>query len=172
VSTAAPFSIILVLACLSLYRAFRHDVARMPEYIQVIAAETPGLVVTPDSETAAGGGGPDETIPARIRREVRSLRGLSTSLGGFEPDRRPGGDAGEAAIVSYRPLSSGNLEFDSDSGRPIGTQTSEDPLAGEYFDTEEFEASQQYKDMVEDPHANGAAPAESAVDGGDGPPRP
>ena len=97
-----------MLACLSLYRAFGHDVARMPEYIQVIAAESPGLVVTPDSETA-GGGALDETIPARIRREVRGLRGLSTSLGGFEPDRRPGGDEGEAAIVSYRPLSSGGI---------------------------------------------------------------
>lgn len=104
-----------MLACLSLYRAFGHDVARMPEYIQVIAAESPGLVVTPDSETAAAGGAPDESIPAQIRREVRGLRGLSTSLGGFEPDRRPGGDEGEAAIVSYRPLSSGNLEFDGAS---------------------------------------------------------
>lgn len=77
-------------------------------HLRQAAGDHPGarLVVTPDSETA-GGGALDETIPARIRREVRGLRGLSTSLGGFEPDRRPGGDEGEAAIVSYRPLSSG-----------------------------------------------------------------
>ena len=30
ISTAAPFSIILLLACISLTRAFRHDVATMP----------------------------------------------------------------------------------------------------------------------------------------------
>ena len=165
VSTAAPFSVILVLACLSLYRAFRHDVARMPEYIQVIAAEPPGHVITPDSESAAGAGEPDETIPQRIRREVRGLRGMSASLGGFEPDRRTGGDADGAAIVSYRPLSSGSLEFDARTGRPIGTQPSEDPLAGEYFDTEEFATSQQYVDMVEGPHANGTAPSEPATHG-------
>ena len=181
VSTAAPFSIILVLACISLYRAFRHDVARMPEYIQVVAAETPALVVTPDSESEAGGGAPDEKLSARIRREVRGLRGVSASLGGFAPDRRSTGGAGEAAIISYRPLSSGNLEFDADSGRPIGTQESEDPLAGEVFDTEEFEASQQYKDMVEGSDAHGpasdgtaegaAAPDSPEQDGDGGQPR-
>ncbi|GAA4513626.1 BCCT family transporter [Brevibacterium yomogidense] len=157
VSTAAPFSVILVLACISLYRAFRHDVARMPEYIQLISTDPPSMVLTPGTEAAAEGVRTGERLSARLRREVRGLRGVSASLGGFEPDTPATGDAGDPAIVSYRPLNTGNLEFDSASGRPIGTQQGADPLDGEVFDTEEFQASQQYVDMGERPAAHGPA---------------
>ena len=43
VSTTAPFSVILVLACVSLGKAFRHEVAIMPSYVQLIPAAEPGL---------------------------------------------------------------------------------------------------------------------------------
>lgn len=167
VSTAAPFSVILVLACLSLYRAFRHDVARMPEYIQVISA-APGTAETAERPDAPAAEATDaqrssgERLSTRLRKEVRGLRGVSASLGGLAPDRRSAAEADEAAIVSYRPLSSGNLDFDAVSGRPIATNQGADPLDGEVFDTDEFEASQQYVDMGEKSESQGRATIDEA----------
>src|SRR5699024_8748520 len=134
VSTAAPFSVILVLACFALYRAFRHDVATMPEHIQVL---TPA-----DAEEE-----PAEPLSTRLRREVRGLRGVSTSLGGLPREREEQSSAVDPNIVSYRPVPSNKLEFDPVTGRPVLADSESDPLAGEVFDTDEFQSSQEYVDM-------------------------
>ena len=150
VSTAAPFSVILVLACVALYRAFRHDVATMPEHIQVLTPAEAGDV-------------PAEPLSTRVRREVRGLRGVSASLGGLPRNRGEQESAVDPDIVSYRPVPSNRLEFDPATGRPVLADSGPDPLGGEVFDTEEFQTSQEYVDM------GGTVPRTSAEDSGETP---
>jgi choline/glycine/proline betaine transport protein len=130
VSTAAPFSVILVLGCVSLYRAFRYDANRMPSYIQVLPG--PEDKLEPDS------------LSQRARKQVRGLRGVSTTLGGFPTGTSAEASNGDPRIVSFRPLHPDNMEFHPETGEPIMTNQGRDPLVHEVFDTPEFEASQEY----------------------------
>jgi choline/glycine/proline betaine transport protein len=157
VSTAAPFSVILVLACFALYRAFRHDVATMPEYMQVIARDVPEEAgeLTADADEQAVDARPAPQRPTEAPRpaaqpkpqQTTGLRGVSASLAGLTT-RQPGEvPVDDTTIVSYRPLGAGNLEFDAMTGRPILTDDGSDPLKGEVFASEEFLASQEYLDQ-------------------------
>lgn len=136
ISTAAPFSVILVLACVSLYRAFRHEVANMPHYIEVLPQRA-----EPAAGAAPDGPGDDRRWSRRLRSE---LGGVSATLAGMEPPVGAGRDidADGAAIVHYRPLGAG-LRVDPDTGR-VDVLTVEDPIAGEVFETAEFVSSQEY----------------------------
>ncbi|MDO8150299.1 BCCT family transporter [Isoptericola sp. b408] len=142
ISTAAPFSIILVLACVSLVKAFRHEVATMPRYIQVLPPT-------------------DEAEPDLAPAEHRHRRGpaLSTTLYGFAPTASDGHRAGvdgdgargdgepESPIISYRALHPSDVVIDPETGDPVEVEPVEDPLAGEVFDTPEFEHSQEFLDQ-------------------------
>ena len=140
VSTAAPFSVILVLACISLYRAFRFDIATMPEYIQVVG--------TGEQERDAS-----EPLTARIRREIRGLRKVSGTLGGLSSAEAREKDVDDPGIIPYRPLDPSDVDFDPRTGQPVVAESGRDPLAGEVFETEEFESSQEYVDMGGGPAA-------------------
>ena len=122
-STAAPFSIILVLACVSLLRAFRHEVATMPEYMQVMPAG-------------------DDAPPQQHPRFRDDLGDVSATLAGLDDGLGRTGD-GDRAVISYRQLNPRIVRVDPATGR-AGVAETVDPLAGEYFDTPEFESSQEY----------------------------
>lgn len=131
ISTAAPFSVILVLACFSLLKAFRYDVATLPNYMQVI--ERPKPVVEPEMP-----------FSTRVRQELRGMRRISTTFGGLPPDEPRAPQDGEPTIISFRHLSPGDMAFDPETGDPRLVDDGTDPLAGEVFDTPEFESSQEY----------------------------
>lgn len=141
VSTAAPFSVILVLGCVSLYKAFRYDANRMPNYVQILP--------TPEDKTE-----PD-SLPGRARRELRGLRGVSATLGGFPAGSSGATPEADPRIVSFRPLHPDNMEFHPETGEPIMTDQGRDPLVHEVFDTPEFEASQEYVYQREASSVNG-----------------
>ena len=142
VSTALPFSIILVLACWSLLKAFRHEVARMPHYIEVLAQPEP---------TASGASGPPGASPgphARARTLRTQLGGVSATLAGMlppVPSSGQGRDEEATAIVHYRPLGAA-LRVEPETGQ-VDVAVVEDPLAGEVFETAEFLASQEFVDQ-------------------------
>ena len=134
ISTALPFSIILVLACLSLLKAFRHEVAMMPHYIEVLEQPEP-----------AAAGAPWATRRQSLRTQ---LGGVSATLAGIRPaDPARVAEAGEDpdAIVHYRPLGAA-LRVDAETGR-VDVHPVKDPLAGQVFDTAEFLASQEFIDQ-------------------------
>src|SRR5699024_4850553 len=105
VSTAAPFSVILVLACVAMYRAFRHDVATMPDYVQLMPSSTePGT---------------HESLATQARRHLREMRGISMTLGGLSST--PGTSSvstEDAQIVPYQRVSATEMTFDTESGEP------------------------------------------------------
>lgn len=134
VSTAAPFSVILVLACVAMFRAFRHDVATMPEYVQV-------MPTTPEP-------GAQESLATQVRRHLRELRGVSTTLTGLGKDSgRTSTSTKDPQILPYRRVAASDVTFDPESGEPKLVAAGRDPLAGEVFDTEEFVSSQEYVDL-------------------------
>ncbi|GAB3620768.1 BCCT family transporter [Glutamicibacter endophyticus] len=128
--TAAPFSIILVLACVSLFRAFRHEVAQMPSYMQVIpASDATGSLPALSLQT-----GP-----------LKGLRHASTKLQPFPPQPTQSEDSnGEAHIITFRPVEPSEVTIDPDTGDAHLNEEVTDPLAGQVFDTPEFEISQEY----------------------------
>ena len=162
ISTAAPFSIILVLACVSLLRAFRHEVASMPHYMQVMPSgthEQPDLVE----------GGPQPATRGRRRTVREELGSVSSTLAGFEPDSTPHTN-GDGPVVSYRPLSSSEVRIDERTGQ-TEVERVDDPLAGEVFDTPEFTSSQEYLDQggsAPSPQADEAQESEPAARGASG----
>ncbi|WP_278236184.1 BCCT family transporter [Isoptericola sp. AK164] len=140
ISTAAPFSIILVLACISLIKAFRHEVATMPSYIQVL----------PQSEEAE----PEPPPLASALRHRPQLGDVSMTLDGLSTTRSNGRPAAapepepeaepEPQIITYRTLHPSDVVLDPETGDPVEVEQVEDPLAGEVFDTPEFESSQEF----------------------------
>ena len=159
VSTALPFSIILLLACWSLLRAFRHEVATMPHYIEMLTpADAAAGGVPPGSPP---GGPPAVSEPGRRWRS--QLTGVSATLSGMRPPQ-PGAapDQGQAAasIVHYRPLGAG-LKIDAQTGE-VDVHVVQDPLAGEVFETAEFVASQEFLNQGGTPPVDTDPPEQQA----------
>ncbi|HRO31623.1 BCCT family transporter [Citricoccus sp.] len=168
VSTAAPFSVILVIACISLLRAFRHETLSMPQHIEVILPEgeaaaqtlrTAGAVA-PAGAAPAGAPRRDEAVeqlgaaavdaakPHRYGREVfRGLGGASMSLSGLATVVPTPGDEPDKHIISYRRVRPSEITVNPQTGAAELADTAGDPLAGETFDTPEFESSQEYLDQ-------------------------
>lgn len=125
ISTAAPFSVILVLSCVSLHKALRHDAASLPNYIQVLPI------------------GADVSEEERAH-PLRGLRNISATFAGLTSARDPESTAPEPPIVPYRQLNPGAVRTHPETGSPQLTEEAVDPLAGEIFDTPEFVSSQEY----------------------------
>ncbi|WP_036555155.1 BCCT family transporter [Nocardioides insulae] len=158
ISTAAPFSVILVLGCVSLLKAFRHEVATMPNYMQVI----PPVAETVPAEPSAA---------HHHHEEFRGFRGVSSTIIGLPPEHPREIDATdgqpEPHIVSFRHIHPSDMTFHPETGDPLLAEPSEDPLAGEVFDTPEFESSQEYINQgFPDPEA----PPEDTSESGGQPP--
>src|SRR5690606_22057781 len=142
ISTALPFSIILVLACWSLLRAFRHEVATMPHYIELLPAS--------GDPAQAAGAAPRPLPVGHPRRRLRTeLGGVSATPPGTQP---PGGVRAPAAtepvpptVLPSRPLGAG-LRVAPETGQ-VAVEAVTDPLAGEVFQTAEFVASQEFLDQ-------------------------
>lgn len=132
ISTAAPFSVILVLGCISLFRALRSDVAQMPDYLQVIPP------------TSVDG------QPEQRLHPLSGIRNISATFAGLRSGETPEAAREESPIVPYRQLKPGAVRVDPETGPELATKV-RDPLAGEVFDTPEFVSSQEYLNQGGDP---------------------
>lgn len=132
ISTAAPFSVILVLACWAMLRAFRHEVDSMPQYMRITTVEGDGVPAWAGSQ-----------------RGLRAdLGAISATLGGLSaPGPRTEEDGHE--LIAYHHVSAGSVRVDPETGR-VEMEPSRDPLAGEVFDTPEYSSSQEYVDQQRD----------------------
>ncbi|NKT45555.1 BCCT family transporter [Rhodococcus hoagii] len=106
IATAVPFSIVMVLACVSMLKAFRYELATTPRYLRV--------------STRAGADG--EHVLAAPNADGASRRrpaGVSATLAGLPRSSRAGaGPAPEQHfVVAVHELPSHAVEVDPDTGR-------------------------------------------------------
>ncbi|WP_037180473.1 BCCT family transporter [Rhodococcoides fascians] len=126
IATAVPFSIVLVLACVSMLKAFRYDVATTPSYVRVTPAA--------DATTPPGG----DTPVATPRRRGS---GISSTFSGLSPSRENlATPASNHLVVAVHQLTSDQIGVDPDTGAVAYSpeDAPRDPLGGEVFDTPEF----------------------------------
>ncbi|NMM85934.1 transporter [Rhodococcus sp. SRB_17] len=124
IATAVPFSIIMVLACLSMLKAFRYEVAAAPRYLRV-------------STTAMA----ETEVPQPSVKRLRDLN-ISSTLAGLTP--APVGiptDSGDSHVfITVHEVPAHAVNIDPDTGVVDISEDSQavDPLGGEVFDTPEF----------------------------------
>ena len=130
IATAVPFSVVLVLACVSMLKAFRYDVATTPRYVRVTA--------TPETETGtvpAGKGGESEAKRKRSSGISSTFSGLAPSREGLSTPR-----GGGTVVLAVHEVSNEQLEVHPETGAVEYSSDNApvDPLGGEVFDTQEF----------------------------------
>ncbi len=164
IATAVPFSIIMVLACLALLRAFHFEVASTPRYVRARVASASDMTPEALAQAAAAGGSSRRGL-LRRRREVSStFAGLSAP----QPSPTPTGDQGEV-LIALHPVPSGAVDVDADGVAQVDEdRLAQDPIAGEVFDTPEFAASQAAVDLE---GAEGAREGQDADEPTDDAPR-
>jgi choline/glycine/proline betaine transport protein len=129
IATAVPFSIVLVLACVSMLKAFRYDVATTPRYLRVTA--------TPDV-----GEDEPEAAPVSPAARKRVSAGISSTFSGLAPSREgvtpPRTDG--SVVLAVHEVPTEQLEIHPETGAVeySGDNAPVDPLGGEVFDTQEF----------------------------------
>lgn len=127
IATAVPFSIVLVLACVSMLKAFRYDVATTPRYIRVTQAG--GEAVAQPGSTRNGSGGFSATFA-----------GLRPSTDGVAS---PAGNDHVLLAVHDVPQSAVDVDAETGEAQYVADAEPTDPLGDETFDTPEFEESAQ-----------------------------
>ncbi|MFM9263230.1 BCCT family transporter [Rhodococcus sp. 5A-K4] len=132
IATAVPFSIVLVLACVSMLKAFRYDVATTPRYLRV-------------SSHGSGATTGEELLPTEKARGKRHPSGISATFAGLAPSTRdlPKQDTDEHLVLAVHEVSSHSIDVDPATGAIAysGNGVLDDPLGGEIFDTPEFAQS-------------------------------
>ncbi|MBY6414250.1 BCCT family transporter [Rhodococcus sp. BP-252] len=132
IATAVPFSVVLVLACVSLLKAFRYDVATTPRYVRVTQTNTASENGNGSGNGAAAkrprGGGISSTFSGL----VPSTAGLATPTNG-------------AMVLAVHEVPTEALEVHPETGAVeySGNDGLVDPLGGEVFDTPEFAESHE-----------------------------
>ncbi|MGB6182741.1 MAG: BCCT family transporter [Rhodococcus sp. (in: high G+C Gram-positive bacteria)] len=129
IATAVPFSIIMVLACVAMLKAFRYDVATTPSYVRITTGGEP--------ETNGNGNGAAAT-------QKKRGAGISSTFSGLTPSKEGlVGASGEHMVVAMHQVSSNQIGIDPDTGAVEYSHDDlpRDPLGGEVFDTPEFAES-------------------------------
>ncbi|MER2221651.1 MAG: BCCT family transporter, partial [Rhodococcus sp. (in: high G+C Gram-positive bacteria)] len=124
IATAVPFSVIMVLACLSMLKAFRYEVASAPRYLRV-STNTPAST----------------DVPQPTEKRLRDLK-ISSTFAGLTPSQN--GITTEPSdahmLVAVHEVPAHAVNIDPDTGAVDFSEDSKvvDPLGGEVFDTPEF----------------------------------
>jgi choline/glycine/proline betaine transport protein len=128
IATAVPFSVVLVLACVSMLKAFRYDVATTPRYVRV----------TTTSDVA----GDEPTVATPTAPRKRATAGISTTFSGLAPSREglTSSRSDGSVVLAVHEVSTEQLEVHPETGAVeySGDNAPVDPLGGEVFDTQEF----------------------------------
>ncbi|WP_186629924.1 BCCT family transporter [Rhodococcus sp. BP22] len=130
IATAVPFSIVLVLACISMLKAFHYDVATTPNYVRITATgeASNGALVTAGSQSDG---------PGRRKRGA----GISSTFAGLTPSRQNvATPSSEHVVVAVHQLTSDQIGIDPNTGAVEYSpgEARRDPLGGEVFDSQEF----------------------------------
>jgi choline/glycine/proline betaine transport protein len=127
--TAVPISIVLVLACVSLIRAFRYEVAKTPQYFEIV-----------DGIDGLGAPVADGEVPP-----MKDAAAASATLAGLSKDRESRLPKYESddLLVTVRSINPAVIEFDAETGAPEVARDpyGPNPLSDEVFNTPEFEES-------------------------------
>src|SRR5690606_37518438 len=163
IGPALPFSIIMVMACVSLLRAFHFEVATAPRYMRArIASAGAGAgagvaegAPLGDEQRGAEPRGAEPLgaePPAGERRaavprgtEPHGRREVSATFAGLElgePEPPTPAEGGEF-IVAMHEVPTAAVDLDAEGVATLDeARVAQDPIAGEVFDTPEFAASQ------------------------------
>ncbi len=132
--TAVPISIVMVLACVSLLRAFRYEVAKTPQYFEIVDG-IDGIGGQPEA---------DGNVPPM--QEVSAASATLVGLGlESTADVASTNGNGAGPLVTVRSISPQYIEFDAQTGAAevVPDAFGPNPLSDEVFDTPEFEESAQ-----------------------------
>ncbi|WP_199256969.1 BCCT family transporter [Tomitella fengzijianii] len=184
IATAVPFSIVLVLACVSMLKAFRFDLAHRPRYVHVSTPGGGGSTVLatsgaagpdkPAQQSTPPGAGP-EREPVGATPTGQSAESehwwrrskVSATFAGLSPSDRPAPEPqDDSLVVRVHEIPVSALEVDPETGA-VGFDRSagpSDPLGGEVFDTPEFAESAIGAEM----RSNGNGNEGNGVGNGDG----
>ncbi len=130
IATAVPFSIVLVLACISMLKAFHYDVAMAPSYVRI----TPAV----EGDAAPGKQGASKT---KVAGSKGRGAGISATFSGLAPSRQGiSTPVSEHLVVEIHQVSSNQIGIDPNTGAVeyVHDDARKDPLGGEVFDTPEF----------------------------------
>lgn len=132
IATAVPFSVVLVLACVSMLKAFRYDVATTPRYVRVTQTNTA-------SENGNGSGNGAAAKKPRGGGISSTFSGLGPSTAGLTTP------TGGTVVLAVHEVPTEALEVHPETGAVeySGDDGLVDPLRGEVFDTQEFAESQE-----------------------------
>lgn len=160
--TAAPFSVVMVLACFALLKALHYEAAHSPQF----------FAITHDLSEAGPGEGENHgsrPASAHLRAAVREAGGVSATLRGLPAAETDSGGP-PSSIFAIRQVDPAGIQIDPESGHiePVPDRMPEDPLGGEVFDTPEFEQSAQGQLEATRPSAPDAPSPDQAHP--DGPP--
>ncbi|WP_431839537.1 BCCT family transporter [Gordonia hongkongensis] len=92
IATAVPFSIVMVLACFSLLRAFHYDVAVRPRYVQLSTTEQAEGAATGDAGSAA----------AQHQRHRRARQPVSATFAGLPGEGAARNRDGSPIVLAVR----------------------------------------------------------------------
>jgi len=148
IATAVPFSIVLILAVISLLKAFRYDVKTSPQYVRVTTPgggpviPTAGTAAEPaaerDDRTIETGSTAPPTTPRR-------MAGFSATFAGLDRDPQPVTTpvAADSMLIAVENIPADQLDRDPETGAVAVAHGAGpvDPLGGEFFDTPEFAQS-------------------------------
>jgi len=132
IATALPFSIIMVLACIAMLKAFHYEVAMQPRYVIARVADGGDAASTSEAEPVPRG-------RDRGRRDVSAtLAGLAAPSG--TPTTAGSGDL----LIALHDVPHAAVDVDRATGaaRIDDARTARDPISAETFDSPEFRASQ------------------------------
>lgn len=139
IATAIPFSVVILLACFALLKAFQHDVATTPRYLRMRTAALDDALEQATTQEAT-----TQEATTRVAEPERRRHRISTTFAGLSastPKRRTDGD--KHVVVAVHDVPTNAVAVNTKTGELDLSEAAEpdDPLGGEVFDTPEFEES-------------------------------
>lgn len=140
IAVAAPISIVLFLVIIAMVRVLRYESLHVPRYMRFHGA-------APANAAATNGNGHDATVEAVTapHKALRRFRdgGVSSTLAGLDDPRGEAAGAApeEEVVVAVQDVPPHAAAMDPETGVLNVGEVAKDPIAGEIFDTPEFEQS-------------------------------
>ncbi|MCI2265257.1 BCCT family transporter [Sediminivirga luteola] len=146
IATAIPFSVVMVIACVALLRAFHYEANAMPRYVSVRpVGEAAELAASGMADAASPGAVATSSEPAASAAARRRRWNVSATFAGLDypPVREAVAAAPEPVALAVTDIPTHAIQVDPETGAVSVDEekTLTDPLGGEVFDTPEFDAS-------------------------------
>ena len=173
IASAAPFSIVMVLAVISQIRLYTYEARTMSRYARIRRYATKAAMVDAAREEAGTEEGPavERTLLTLLGRQTRALGGTSTTLAGLPATAGAGpaaepGSPNDDLVLAIQDIPTHATHVDSATG-VLGWDREaayQDPIGDHSFDTPEFSESyvgwaHEAEEYFDETVATGSIPA-------------